>query len=32
MPANARRVLTFYKFLELAEPDKERDEVEGFGD
>ena len=32
MPASARRVLTFYKFLELPTPDKDRDAIEAFGE
>ena len=31
MHPSARRVLTFYKFIQLPSPDQDRDEVEAFG-
>ena len=32
MHPSARRVLTFYKFIQLSSPDQDRDEVEAFGE
>ena len=32
MHPSARRVLTFYKFIQLPSPDQDRDEIEAFGE